>query len=197
VAAERDRLQRQGIIMCKVLAVRDAMLHTFATLQLDKQNGAAGKPRPALGEPAQEAAQEAAQGLARALQELPSESEMGAAANAQQASPRSSGLRPAALEAQQHGVERAAQGQQAPLQRLPAQATLAGTHDSPDSSTAAVEEQAQVRMQQWTLGEPHRSGVASHLDGSALREVESIPPACDEAVVAMVQAWTQPDQLVG
>ena len=99
VESENAELQAQNRIYQKVLAVRDAMLQTFASL---KQPESTDGPAPAPTEVAElpEPAPAAAAALAKALRELPSEVEMAAAE--------------AAVEAVEAAVQQAEQQEQDP-----------------------------------------------------------------------------------
>ena len=188
MVAENEWLHRQSIIYSKVLAVRDAMLQTFTSLQPSSHGQRAPADKPSvLPSPACAAAH----GLAGALEELPSEREMDDAApmdgdgSPSQLSPRFSGAESAAAAAAKPDEQAA---QQAESDELPGDASGGAS-----SSSASLDA---VQSMQQTLGEQHRSGTASQLDGSALRKVESIPPASDRQVVARVEAMTEPEHLV-
>jgi hypothetical protein len=170
---ENERLQRQNSIYERVLAVRDAMLDTFTSLHPPP-----GGLRGAAGEQPMSAA---ARGLAKAIRNLPSEGELDAAEPSQSPS----------QQAQQQGVE--LQQQQSVTQ--PARTPQGGAEVSQSSGTAAPASDAVQRVS-WSMADPHRSGVASQLDGSALRESQNVPIVSDESIRARVVAMTEPEHLV-
>ncbi len=184
---ENAALQQQNMIFGKVLAVRDAMVHTLSTLH---------------ARPQREEQQAAAQGLAYALEELPSELEMEEAAGSAGA---------AVVQQQQQPPQQQQQGQRRVLARTPSQTSAASTQPregqqaqqqpvpsgssspSGDRSANTVQHGAPPR---WALVEHHRAGTAAQLDGSALQAVDSIPPPSDELIKATVMAMSEPEHLV-
>jgi hypothetical protein len=180
---DNQRLRRQDIVSTKVLAVRDAMLLTLASLrpahtQQESQH-ASPLPQPACV---------AAHGLAKAIHELPDEAEMcDAALTADSPVQQSSGNLSTVVST---GVEQQEAQQAQQQSERPPPCLAQANHASSGSMTDA-------QMPQCMLGEQHRSGTSSQLDGSALREVNSIPPASDAAVLARVDAMTDPEHLVG
>ncbi|KAL4458239.1 hypothetical protein ABPG75_013104 [Micractinium tetrahymenae] len=172
---ENQALQQQNLIFGKVLAVRDAMVHTLSTLH---------------GSPPRQEQQTAAQGLARALEQLPSEQEMedvaGSAATAAAAQQQQQQQQPALASAAPAQPPPGQQGQQ---QSAPSRSSS----PSFDRSANTVQHGPPPR---WGLGEQHRAGTAAQLDGSVLREVDSIPPPSDELVKATVMAMSEPEHLL-
>ena len=176
------------MIFGKVLAVRDAMVHTLSTLH---------------GRPPRQEQQAAAQGLARALEQLPSEREM-----EETASPAAAAM--VQQQAQQQQAQQQ-QGEQRALARTASQASAASTqppegpprqqHSAPSSSSSPSAQRSATTAHQgqpprWALAEHHRAGTATQLDGSVLRQVGSIPPPSDELVKATVTAMSEPEHLV-
>lgn len=190
LGAEIEALRTQNRIYQKVLAVRDAMLATFTSLQPPEAQAAAlQQPDAAAPTPAQQAqatllpqlpAPEAAGGLAHALSELPSEGELDAAAQSSAA------------------VQEQAAGEGAKV--VPAGTEeAAGAAGSGLSSGDVGDGELPARMgsaPQSLLGEAHRTGTASSLDGSALQEVEEVPPPSNQALLARIQLWAGPEDLV-
>lgn len=135
----------------------------------------------------------AAADLARALGDIPTEAEMEqaeAAFNARQqqhqAQQQAQALRVASARSASAAADEAQQ------QQVSAQAQRSA---SASSGVGAAADVAQQQLQpSWTLGEAHRSSAA--LDGSALRQVPSIPPASDEVVKQTVLAMAEPEDLV-
>lgn len=184
---ENEALQQQNLIFGKVLAVRDAMVHTLSTLH---------------GKPPRQEQQAAAQGLARALQQLPSEREMEEAHGPAVA---------AQLQQPQQDEQQRQQQQQPALARTASQASAASTKAAEGqqgqqapapcrSSSPSGDRSANTthpgQPPRWALLEHHREGAAAQLDGGALREVGSIPAPSDELVRATVMAMSEPEHLV-
>ena len=149
--------------------MRDAMLQTFTSLHPPSLEQRDQAPPMRV----------AAQGLAKAIKELPSEGEMDAASPAQNASTVGPPQQPRQQQAAQQAVQQAG-----------------AVASSSSGSGASVDGLPSVQNVTWNLADPHRSGVAAQLDGSALREVQSIPSTRDEAVRASVVAMTEPEHLV-
>lgn len=184
---ENEALQQQNLIFGKVLAVRDAMVHTLSTLH---------------GKPPRQEQQAAAQGLARALQQLPSEREMEEAHGPAVA---------AQLQQPQQDEQQRQQQQQPALARTASQASAASTKAAEGqqdqqapapcrSSSPSGDRSANTthpgQPPRWALLEHHREGAAAQLDGGALREVGSIPAPSDELVRATVMAMSEPEHLL-
>ncbi|KAL4854893.1 Protein-ribulosamine 3-kinase [Chlorella vulgaris] len=178
---DNQRLRRQDIVSTKVLAVRDAMLLTLASLR-----PAHTQQESQLASPLPQPACVAAHGLAKAIHELPDEAEMcDAALTADSPVQQSSGNLSTVVST---GVEQQEAQQAQQQSERPPPCLAQAKHASSGSMTDA-------QMPQCMLGEQHRSGTSSQLDGSALREVNSIPPASDAAVLARVDAMTDPEHL--
>ncbi|KAL4422095.1 hypothetical protein ABPG77_001563 [Micractinium sp. CCAP 211/92] len=184
---ENAALQQQNMIFGKVLAVRDAMVHTLSTLH---------------ARPQREEQQAAAQGLAYALEELPSELEMEEAAGSAGA---------AVVQQQQQPPQQQQQGQRRVLARTPSQTSAASTQPQegqqaqqqpvPSGSSSPSGDRSANTAQhgappRWALVEHHRAGTAAQLDGSALQAVDSIPPPSDELIKATVMAMSEPEHLL-
>ena len=185
-------LRAQNRMYQRVLAVRDAMLQTFTSLQppeaqaaaLQQPSGAAPtsaeQQGPAVPAP-QLPAPETAGGLVQALNELPSEGELEAAAQSAEV---------AGTHAQQVA------GQE-PLAGSNEGAAASGSSASGLEGSSGAEACAAVGpAPQSLLGEAHRSGTAHSLDGSALQEVEEVPAASNKALLARIEAWAGPEDLV-
>lgn len=185
-------LRAQNRMYQRVLAVRDAMLQTFTSMQppeaqaaaLQQPSGAtptsAEQQGPVVPAP-QLPAPETAGGLVQALNELPSEGELEAAAQSAEA----------------------ADGQ---AKQVAAQELLADSNEgaaATGSSTSSLEGSSGAEAcaavgpaPQSLLGEAHRSGTAHSLDGSALQEVEEVPAPSNKALLARIEAWTGPEDLL-
>jgi hypothetical protein len=176
------QLQRQYRIYEKVLAVRDAMLETFTSLH-PTSSSSQQQPRPQQQQPMSVAAQ----GLADAIEQLPSEGEM----EMEAATPAAAPLRAE----QQQQQQQQQQGQQ--LEVLASEGSQDADFGQMASNSCGSRASFDSLRRVHPLAEQHRSGTSSQLDGSALREVNSIPPASDAAVLARVDAMTDPEHLVG
>lgn len=192
---EIEALRAQNCMYQRVLAVRDAMLQTFTSMQPPEvqaaslqQAGAAPAQPQQQGQTVplpQLPAPEAAGGLAHALSELPSDGELEAAEQS-------------AASAEVQAAEEAAQEPQAGTHEGAAVASSGADGLQGSSSGLAVSEAGAAvgSAPQSLLGEAHRSGVASSLDGSALQEVEEVPPPSNKALLARIQSWAGPEDLV-
>lgn len=164
----------------KVLAVRDAMLQTFCTLQPAEEQQQRRQLQQLLQAEQQQRQQQAAeadtalaaQGLALALDQLPSDVEINAA------EPDTPTSDPADIAAQPGASDSA----------------TAGPGDS-DTASGVPEVQA-AGPPQFLLGEAHRTGTADSLDGSALQGVELIPPPTNSALKQRICSWQGPEDLV-
>ena len=191
---EINLLQAQNRMYQKVLAVRDAMLQTFAHLPRPEEQaqaaGGAEKQAETVTVPAQPEvpapATAAAQGLAAALSELPSEGEMHAAAPAPQSV--------TAMEVEEEGGPSAASAPQPPS--LGEGSPAPGSAGDSCAATCGAASHSSPPPQS-LLGEPHRLGTAAELDGSALQGVELIPPPSNQAVLDRISAMQGPEDLVG
>lgn len=152
------------------------MVDAFASLGLAQRSEAA---QQAADEAAAERQQPpsttaAADALARAISELGDEDEVAAAAGAA-------------------GAPQQPQPQPPPQPQQQDWAELAGSPFRPAADGSPSSQQ----QPGWSLGETHKLGTAAALDGSALRQVESIPAVEDQALVALVEAMGEPEDLVG
>ncbi|KAI3435673.1 hypothetical protein D9Q98_001731 [Chlorella vulgaris] len=180
---ENAQLQRQYRIYEKVLAVRDAMLETFTSLH-PTSSSSQQQPRPQQQQPMSVAAQ----GLADAIEQLPSEGEM----EMEAATPAAAPLRAEQQQRQQQQGQQ--QGQQ--LEVLASEGSQDADFGQMASNSCGSRASFDSLRRVHPLAEQHRSGTSSQLDGSALREVNSIPPASDAAVLARVDAMTDPEHLL-
>ena len=178
------RLQRFNRMYERVLAVRDAMLQTFGSLQpgttqhaqaaeaaqaLLERQASAAVPGAAAAVPGAAAAA-AARGFERALCELPTEAEMDEAAPSEDTEA-ASVAEPAATAAQQAVSSAASADQPAPA---PPPTGGGGGRDSAadgGDGLAAGELRLGGVPPRNLLGEAYRTGIADVLDGSALRQV--------------------------
>ncbi|KAL4458240.1 hypothetical protein ABPG75_013105 [Micractinium tetrahymenae] len=209
---ENELLQRQNRMYQRFLAVRDAMLHALTTLEPAEQAEQAGQARQALAAAPQPwpAAAAAAQGLARALEALPTEEQMEEAAPTSPAEGESGASADGEAPAAATGTRGADSSSSSPVGSAAAQA--AGAAEAPAQQPQQPEDEQQQQQQQpmeldaavlpggsppqSVLGEAHRTGTSSALDGSALQEVELIPAPNNQAVRAKIAEMSGPDDLL-